>query len=214
MNITPSDFAGRVLCAVREEAKNQGITQGAMAICFAPTANLTREWLNTPEGTFGEASVTYTYPIVDGGSTIYADADGNEKGDCAGVVAMKITAAKRAIMHHDASHHLASRQEHTSGACPDQYNGNGRINWKGCIAVPIGYLTGGWCGRQGSDVMMIYICVSGGTQIQDEAAAWAALPVIRDIINKEDGYMVHRSFLSDDTEYTEESTKAPDQAES
>ena len=211
MNISVSDFAGRVLCAVREEAKNQGIALGAIAICFAPTANLTREWLNMPEDAFGETSVTYTFPIVDGDSTIYTDADGNEKGDCAGVVAMKIAAAKRAIMYHNDDHYLATRQEHTSGACPEQYNGNGRINWKGCIAVPIGYLTGGWCGRQGSDVMTVYVCVSGGTQVQDEAAAWAALPVIRDIINKEDGYMVHRSFLWDDTE---ESTEAPDQAES
>ena len=41
----------------------------------------------------------------------------------------------------------------------------------------------------------VLIAVSGGKQDQDEVAAWAALDVIREVIDSEAGYMLGRDFL-------------------
>lgn len=204
MYLSTTGFAKKVLSAVKLEASRIGIKQGAVAICFSPQASVASNWLGTT------SDITFTEPLAWGHTnTIYCKDDGKEAGDCAGVVAMKIAAAKRAKMLAEAEHHNASsRKELTSGALPEEYVGNGRINWKGAIAFPIGYHTGGPCYNMGSEAMIVYVAVSGGTQDEDERAAWAALPVIREIIEfeHENGWILNRLFWeSNDPDHSEES---------
>ena len=189
MYISVTGFASKVISAVKQEAFRIGIDQGAVAICFSPKVGVAQRWLNT------SSDVTFTEPIAWGGDdTIYRE-DDKEVGDCAGVVAMKIAAAKRNKMLVEKDHfYPTKREELTSGALPEEYVGNGRINWKGAIAFPIGFLTGCPCSQSGAEAMIIYVAVSGGTQDQDEQAAWAALPVIREVIHfeHENGWMIPR----------------------
>ena len=187
MHITISEFTEKILAAVRKEAKDQGITQGAIAIAFEGNADVMS--LPIPCG-----MTTFTFPIIEGGDTVFRDDEGGELGDCAGVVAMKIAAAKRAITYHEAEHCIATAEESTSGALPEEFNGNGRINWKGCVAFPVGVLVGGHCGHLGMEAGRIYVSVSGGKQDQDEAAAWAALSVIAEALEAEYGCMLPRTF--------------------
>ncbi len=188
MYISLNGFARKVLSAVKIEASNIGIRQGAAAICFSPSSEVARSWLGLP------GDVTITEPLYGCEDTI-AHKDGEEVGDAAGVVAMKITAAKRVKSLAEADHgHTDKRLELTSGALPENLVGKGRINWKGCVAYPIGNLTGGYCPNAGTEAMVIYVAVSGGTQDEDERAAWAALKAIREIIQSEhdNGWMLPR----------------------
>ena len=188
MYISVNGFARKVLAAVKIKASNIGIRQGAAAICFSPSSNVARSWLGLP------GDVTITEPLYGFEGTI-ARKDGEEVGDAAGVVAMKITAAKRVKSLATTDHgHPKERSELTSGALPEELVGKGRINWKGAVAFPIGYQTGGYCPNAGSEAMTIYVAVSGGTQDEDERAAWAALKAIREIIRSEhdNGWMLPR----------------------
>ncbi len=189
MNISVKGFAKEVLFAVKQEAAHIGIEQGAVAICFSPQADVASNWLGLP------GDVTITESLVWGDDDTIYRKDEKEAGDCAGVVAMKIAAAKRnKMLAEDNHYHPSKRVELTSGTLPEEYVGNGRINWKGAIAFPIGFYTGGCCGRAGSEALVVYVAVSGGTQDEDEQAAWAALPVIRKIIDSEhdNGWMLAR----------------------
>ena len=192
MYISVNGFAKKVLSAVKREAAHLGITQGAVAICFSPRSGVARNWLGLP------GDVTITEPVYGADNTIFVK-DDKEVGDCAGVVAMKIAAAKKAKMLGDAAHYTASREEMRSGALPDEYVGNGRINWKGAIAIPIGFLVGGPCANYGEEAMVIYVAVSGGSQDEDELAASAAIPVIRKIMEAEHegGWILNRDFRHD-----------------
>lgn len=200
MYISVIGFAEKVITSVKFQATKIGITQGAVAICFSPCSGVARNWLGT------DADITITEPVSWGGrDTIYRK-DDKEVGDCAGVVAMKIAAAKRAKALAEADHfHVRDRKELTSGALPEEYVGNGRINWKGAIAFPIGYNTGGPCVYAGAEAMTVYVAVSGGTQDEDEKAAWAALSAIREIIafEHDNGWMLP-NFLASEEEEEEE----------
>lgn len=189
MDISVKGFARKMLAAVKAKANDIGIQQGAAAICFAPSTTMASDWL----GCLG--NVTIVEPLYGCDDTIYRDENGKEVGDCAGVIAMKIAAAKRVKQLAEEDHgHPTKREELTSGSLPEELVGNGRINWKGAVAFPVGYLTGGYCRNAGVEAMTIYVAVSGGTQDQDEAAAWAALKTFRDIIHSErdNGWMVPR----------------------
>lgn len=189
MYISVKGFAQKVLSAVKQEAARIGIEQGAVAICFSPKAGVASNWLGLP------GDVTITEPLAWGGDDTIYRKDDKEVGDCAGVVAMKIAAAKRNKMLAESDHyHPAERVELTSGALPEEYVGNGRINRKGAVAFPIGFLTGCCCPNAGAEAMIVYVAVSGGTQDEDEQAAWAALPAIRKIIESEhdNGWMLAR----------------------
>jgi hypothetical protein len=164
-----------------------------------------RNWLGLP------GDITITEPLYGVQNTIYTR-DDKEAGDCAGVVAMKIAAAKKAKALGDEAHGSASRDEMRSGALPEEYNGNGRINWKGAIGISIGYLVFGPCGNLGAEAMMVYVAVSGGTQDEDELAASAAIPVIREIMKAEHdgGWILARDFWDDDPVNEESDIAEPD----
>lgn len=191
MNISKESLAAAIVDAVRQGCREQGIKQGAIAVCFEPSIGAAHSWLKIPHSF---DSVTITAAVNPDYGTIYTDENGKEAGDCAGVVAMKICAAKRAIMHYRKKHFFAEKEESTSGAMPEQYVGNGRINWKGCVAISVGYNTGGWCCNAGTEAMIIYVAVSGGKQDQDEAAAWYCLDTLRKEFDCVDGFMLRRDY--------------------
>lgn len=213
---TKESITAAIIDEVRQGCKDQGITQGAIGVCFEPLIGAACNWLGIPHSF---DSVTFTVAVDPDRGTIYIDENGKEVGDCAGVVQMKICAAKRAIRLNRADHYISEREESTSGSMPDDLNGNGRINWKGCVAIQMGYHTGGWCCNAGTDGMIIYICVSGGKQDQDEAAAWYGLKALQDNFDCVDGFMLRRDYReqpagdTEDIEDTEVETETEAEAE-
>ncbi len=197
MESTLRQLTSDILEAVRKEAENQGITQGAIAICFESLTPSIHEWLDLPEGAF---SSTYTFPVVNGAEDTYLREDEKEVADCAGVVAMKIAAAKRSELKARTNSYAApTRKECTSGGLDKTFVCDGRINWKGCVLYPLGVLAGcgGPCGNMGYQALNIYVAVSGGTEDQDEAAAWAALPIFQKFPMEHLGFILQRNFFDD-----------------
>ena len=187
MNITSTQFAERIITAVQQKAKSIGITQGAVSVCFSPSSWKGIEWLGI------DADITITKPLA-GESTIYRE-NGIEFGDCFGIVAEKIAAAKKVLMIATDDHYQPlDCSELVSGSLPEVCVGDGRVAWKGCVAFPIGYHTGYPCENSGAEAMVIYVSVSGGKEEDDEKAAWAALSVIREVIrdNRANGWMLAR----------------------
>ena len=187
MNITNTKFAGKIVAAVQQKAKEIGITQGAVSVCFSPCSYKGIEWLGI------DADITITKPI-EGESTIYRE-NGTESGDCFGITAEKIAAAKKVLTIATDDHYQPlNKDELSSGSLPEVCVGDGRVNWKGCVAYPIGYHTGYPCVNSGAEAMVIYVSVSGGKEEDDEKAAWAALSVIREVIDEshDDGWMLAR----------------------
>lgn len=191
MNISINELSSKLVEAVRKEAESQNITQGAIAICYESVSGIANKWIGLPESATCQ---TVTFPIAPGGDTIYRK-DDKEAGDCAGVAAMKIAAARRAYIEADSKFGLPSPEDCTSGALPEELVGNGRINWKGAIVLPVGVFYGGSCGHAGAEALKVYVSVSGGTQDQDEASAWAALPVLKEVLDNEPGWMLARYLL-------------------
>lgn len=190
MNISVNEVTEKLVKAIRKEAENQKIDQGAIAICYESVRGITNEWLGLPQGAI---SNTVTFPIIPGEDTIYRK-DNKEVGDCAGVVAMKIAAVRRVFTEVNAKG-TPTLEECTSGALPDELVGNGRINWKGAIVMSVGALYGGACGNAGTEALRVYVSVSGDTQDQDETTAWAALPALREILAQECGWMLARYLI-------------------
>lgn len=192
MDITVRKLTADILDAVRKEAENQNISQGAIAICYEPLISGLNDWLGILDGAY---SSTHTFPVVPGKDTYFRE-DYTEVADCAGVVAMKIAAAKRSeIEAKTQSFEVPTRAQCTSGALDKSLVCDGRINWKGCVLYPLGVLTnGGPCGHAGHEAVNIYVAVSGGTEEQDEAAAWAALPVLQKLTRENLGFMLQRNF--------------------
>lgn len=187
MNISFVEFAEKIITAVQQEANDLGITQGAVSVCFSPCSGKAADWLGT------DADISITKPVT-GTSTIYRE-NGRESGDCFGIVAEKIAAAKKVLMTATDDHFQPlDRTELVSGSLPEVCIGDGRVNWKGCVAFPIGYHTGHPCVNSGADAMTIFVSVSGGKEEDDEKAAWAALSVIREVIDEshDDGWMLAR----------------------
>ena len=177
-----SEIVAMTVDAVRKACVEQEITQGAIGVTFA-YPNKEQE--------------SYVEPVVEGGDTIGRDADGKELGDCADVVAAKVAGTLKSIEYYTAEKPYPGRDKYTSGALPEQFVGEGITNWKGGIGIPIGRFIGGGCGgccHRGVLNFIIVVAVSGGKQEQDEAAAWAALGVIREITDKGPSLMLARDF--------------------
>ncbi len=184
MNIGNREIAARITDAVREACVDQNITQGAIGVTFA-----------YPDNTLD----SYVDSVVKGGDTIGRDAEGKELGDCADVVAKKIASVLKSIEYYQAINPYPGRSKYTSGALPEEFVQQGMTNWKGGIGIPVGVrLWGGCgcrpCGYAGTDAFTICVAVSGGKQEQDEAAAWAALSVVRKIVKEEPEFMTRRDF--------------------
>jgi hypothetical protein len=183
-----------IIKRVHEACEELGIKQGAIGVCIEPKKLYFGEWAGVPTLATHEIAIASVRRGSD--DTLCYDENGNIVGDGAGVVCMKIAATKQMMHRYEEKLiPITSKEELTSGAVPKELSGNGLTQWKGCVAIPVGYLSGGGCGSRGEEAMIFYIAVSGGKQEQDEAAAWTALEVIRDTVATEDGFMLHRALV-------------------
>lgn len=192
MNITFAELTNKAVEAVRTKCGELGITQGAIGVCIEPKAGFTCEWADLP---LTASTALYVAPVDINGDTICRKPDGTEIGDAAGVVMMKVCAAKRAMQYASETFEVDGDLL-TSGALPEELVGNGRINWDGCIAIPVGYCIGGPCGNMGATCMNLYVAVSGGTQETDKEAAIAGVKYILGVLkeNHDRGFIIHRDL--------------------
>ena len=158
-----------IVTAVRAKAAELGLKDGALAICYN----------NTPDHSEGCSPVAFDglkrgedrmriFHLSENGSHIVRDEDGKECYQCFGIVAMKIAAAAKVFFS-------TNRQCILSSEADEVQNIPGRVNWGGCVLYPIYYGHNhieDFCAK-------IYVAVSGGTDEEDEACAWAALEPIR-----------------------------------
>ena len=198
MNIKMAKFVGEIIQTVRLACGVQGINQGAIGVCIAPALESENEWANLPDGA---TDVLFTAPVNPFSDTTLCFEPEGYVGDAAGVVAMKITAAKDLVAHYAKKGIVPPRELCTSGALLDELMGNGVVNWKGAVTIPIcvfegqaGYPVVSGCNIKTALAMNIYVAVSGGTEDQDENAAWSALKTIREIVDREAGYLLRVGF--------------------
>ncbi len=185
----------KIITVVRDACEKIGITQGAIGVAIEPKRSYYETMFSVP--TLASYDISIASVNRESGDTLCYE-DGKIVGDCAGVVCMKIAATRQMLKYKE--QHLipiVCKKELTSGDVPAELDGIGLTHWKGCVAIPIGCLTGGGCAFRGEGAMTIYVAVSGGKQEQDEEAAWTALKVILELI-EEDGLMVHRALYNDD----------------
>ena len=169
MNINILAFEEQIVAAVRAAATKGGVPRGAIGV----------KWV-FPDGDAMRENMVIM-PLVPGGSTLYYDADGNLVGDCAEYARMKIRAADKAAEYWGSQSNgvRVEADKYTSRAMPEQFNDDMRINWGGGVRIDIGILVGGECGMRGELWGKVIVAVSGGTEDQDEEAAWAALPIVK-----------------------------------
>ena len=191
MNITISVFVRKVFEAIRAGCDDEGITQGAIGVCITPKLKEEANWARIPSGI---SDALFISPIsLSGETTLYSEKEGFA-GDAFGVVAMKISATKIIMARYDKEEDVTRRKMCTSGSLPDDMLGNGIVNWKGAIAVPIDVVKEGsrslcyGCRFYNKRAMNVYVAVSGGTEEQDERSAWRAVDAINEIIEAEDVY--------------------------
>ena len=196
LNVTRSDFVDTIVEHVRQACHNFGFAQGAIGvgICLENRFREWYEWAESPESAGVELTIA---PITARGDTFCYDENGRIVEDGAGTVAAKIAGLRRLLISYDEEgDDPFSIDQYTSGALPERMVIPGTSNEKGAIAIPIGQLTGGFCGYHGSSAMTVYIGVSGGTGEQNEAAAWSALPYVSDEVDKVYGLMLSRAFYN------------------
>ncbi len=189
INFSKGQIEERITSSVRTKCAGIGINQGAIAIGFAPAVDFMAEWAGVAKDAVGLTA----FPVVPGKDTLYHDTDGSTPADCAAVAAAKIFTAKAASEYYDCQAIALERYMYTSGGLPQNELIDGRTKWKGGIAFAIGYFVGGGCGHMGAHGISILVAVSGGTEEQDEEAAWAALAPIKDLFES-CGYILGRGL--------------------
>ena len=198
LNVKRNDFVDAIVEQVRCTCRDLGITQGAIGVGIS-LENRSRgwyEWAESPESAGVELTIA---PIAAHGDTFCYGEDGKITEDGAGTVAAKIAGLRRLLISYDEKGIVPFSVDHyTSGAMPERMVIPGTSNERGAVAAPIGQLVGGFCGYQGVSAMTVYIGVSGGTEEQNEAAAWSALPYISEEVDKVDSLMLSRAFYGDD----------------
>ena len=184
--LSKKELVDLIINKVRNACQEQSIESGAIGVCFVPEPGLIDEWMDAPRHSTGEL---YIAPVTEGGST-----RPKKTSDCAGIVAMKIAGLKLLMEHYDEEGIIPARDQCTSGSLPNEMTGNGISNWKGAIAIQLGVRTGIGCHYRGNKALTVYVGVSGGTQLQDEAAAWTALDVLKEAIKDDPDIMLARMY--------------------
>lgn len=188
-----------IIDEVQAACEKIGITNGAIGICIEPKTSETAEWVNIPPYAM---TVSYVSPIDRlTEETLCRNENGDVVGDAFGVVGMKIASLRQLMRYYEKNNIVPKDKEQlTSGAIPEELLGNGLTKWKGGVAIPVGVLANSLvCPHMGTLAMYIYVAVSGGKQDQDEAAAWAALDVVREyIVNEEEEYMLERCLCEEE----------------
>ncbi len=193
LNVKRKAFVNAIIEQVRSKCHDLGISQGAIGVGISLDGfREWYEWAESPESASVELTIA---PITAHGDTFCFDENGRIVEDGAGTVAAKIAGLRRLLISYDEEGGvLNSIDQYTSGALPERMVIPGTSNERGAVAIPIGQLIGGFCGCQGARALTVYIGVSGGTEEQNEAAAWSALPYVNDEVDKVYGLMLSRAF--------------------
>lgn len=186
--------------SARKKATEIGVSQGAISIMCWPQNEMARD----DSGSFSGECVSHTFPLIDGGDTVYR-AEGKKEGDCAGVAVEKILAARAAFDHlyKETGFLPKSITGYVSDSLPEDLEGNGRKKWKGAIYFPLYQVGhgGSHCGasRRTFDYAYIGIGFSGGTQLEDERIILEAIiPAIRKVLKNYPGIRLPEPLYSYD----------------
>lgn len=180
--LNKNELTTRIIEKVRAACVERDIVNGAIGVCYEPSIATFQEWAGTPAGSLGELHFA---EITKSQDTLCFDDDNKIAGDSLGIVAMKIAGVRRLMLAYEDEEILPTREQCTSGSLPDEMVITGTSNWKGAVAIEIGALGGYGCPFRGAKALTVYVGVSGGTEEQDEAAAWTALDVIKESIEQD-----------------------------
>ena len=195
MLITRTQMTGSIIEIVRAACRGLGITHGAIGVGIAPAVRNRAmfEWSESPENANLELSIA---SITGDGNTLCYDKDGKVTENGAGIVMEMIAGLRRWVTICERKYcPLMSRDMYTSAAIPDDKVMPGDSNRKGAVAINVGMLDGIGCTMHGRKAFTVYVAVAGGTDEENEKAAWSALGHIRDeVIAHEDGFMLDRIY--------------------
>ena len=188
MYVNMESLVNAIVSRVRTKCREVGINQGAIGISIVPQSEEARKWAFVSTN---DVSLDTIVPVIEGKDTLI-EFDGKIVGDTTGIVGMKIAAAKRVMKEHRKNGtEPTCRKECTSGALPEEFASlDGLVNWRGGVTIPLLRHDVSQKPVVNVEVMTIYVAVSGGTEDQDEEAAWEALNVVYTATAMEDYYFV------------------------
>ena len=196
LDIKRNQMVGTIIDIVRNACYEQGISHGAIGVgvALAKKNRVTFDWSEAPESAALELTIA---PITSGDDTLCYDENGKITEDGAGTVAMKIAGLRRLLTYYDEEQVVViKRFQYTSAAMPDQMVIPGLSKQMGAIAIEIGMLVGGFCAYYGECALTFYVAVSGGTEEQNEAAAWSALKYVDDEVQKDPTLSLARAYYA------------------
>ena len=195
MLISRTQMTGSIIEIVRAACVELGIAHGAIGVgvALAVRNRVMFEWFESPENANLELSIA---SITGDGDTLCYGEDGKATGNGAGIVMETIAGLQRWVTICEREYRLPiTRDIYTSAAMPDNKVMPGDSNRKGAVAINVGMLDGIGCARHGCKAFTVYVAVAGGTDEENEKAAWSALGYIRDeVIAYEDDFMLERVF--------------------
>jgi hypothetical protein len=195
MLISRTQMTGSIIEIVRAACVELGITHGAIGVGveLAVRNRAMFEWFESPENANLELSIA---SITGDGDTLCYDKDGKVTENGAGIVMGMVAGLQRWVTICEREYRLPiTRDIYTSAAIPDDSIMPGDSNRKGAVAINVGMLDGIGCARHGRKAFTVYVAVAGGTDEENEKAAWSALGYIRDeVIDYKDGFMLERIF--------------------
>ena len=198
MFIDKSDLATRMADRVSAACVEHGIEEGAIIISVTAAEGFADDpWFAGPKGFIFSVNPK----ACDTGFGNAADGK-NDRGMGRRTM-MKVEGAKRAMgLYDEQGLDNPTPEQCTSGALPDSSVITGTCNWPGAVAIQIGRLSGpmcschGGCPYRGELFATIYVSVAGGPDGFDEKAAWAALSVIREEVDKVDSLMLASNLVN------------------
>ena len=195
MHVSRTQMAESTIETVRAACRELGITHGAIGVGveLAVRNEAMLKWFESPKNAGLELSVT---SITGDGDTLCYGEDGNVTENGAGIVMEMISGLQYWVAISEREYRrLMSREMYTSSAMPDDKVVPGGSNRKGAVAINVGMLDGAGCANHGCKAFTVYVAVAGGTDEENEKAAWSALGYIRNkVIAYEDGFMLERVF--------------------
>jgi len=191
MQIKKEGLLLSIVTTCRIEARKFEFKTGAITVNLTPLSSEMADWTGCPQG----MSVSYCAPIVSGGSTELI-VGGRNLGDCEGVAATKVTAAKKAAQcAADSTERLSAIESNCSESMPREFDGRGRQKRQGAIYIPIVIRKSKKQTHFGEkQVLGICIAISGGATENDKAIALAAARLVYLTFADETDYAVALSM--------------------
>ena len=191
MLISRTQMTGSIIEIVRAACVELGIAHGAIGVgvALAVRNRAMFEWFESPENANLELSIA---SITGDGDTLCYGEDGKVTENGAGIVMEMIAGLQRWVTVCEREYRLPiTRNIYTSAAMPDDKVMPGDSNRKGAVAINVGMHDGIGCTMHGRKASTVYVAVAGGTDEENEKAAWSALDYIRDeAITYKDGLFI------------------------